>query len=662
MITEREHRTRRGGEIKVKEKRRINNSTLFTMVFLKKRWGKQKAAQALPQQALNSSTIDTASTKRRIVATPIAPSFDETTNSNVTNGTVVAGTAFPQSLPLFGSSDVSIFFGGLTVNETTGGEAQGVKRAILPESMSTRHGQDPSSSSRGRDHNWQRQTEKVSERTNEQTNILDHRSHVKEINPLSSQPPKPLDPPEIQEKNSMKSISLRTIFRENNRQGGSVGKDPPAHTATSAEDKSSSNKSVRMHRNESKSPAYINIEQTDHRDDNSDIAGNRHAKNSDLHDEESSEEYSTRDESESVAISNAENKHHQDDMSVHGMTSRCFCSVFQCMDDNSTTNGTITDMAAHENVTTKSVYNDVDEEFVNNDCSIDEESVFGDEGSSDGSNTTSSSGSLGGETLDPPAEEGLGWKKWFGLGQIRNEDEENEDTSVTPSNDSTSYSGHTNDEKSLVDGGGNIVATGEKDESNKATLGNRSSASIENGTVVSFKKEAGTCNKEDVENGGHISIKSKYSAASTNDGSIAHDPPLELKCDREGCLLPSSKPVRRVPSLSKTIQKLKKVGGSGDKGGDKSIASEVSAITSRSNKSMCSNKFKINKLTVDKSLWDPDDRQRDLYCAKPGGIKNLTVRQYINVPTPNAPDHVLIKVEVRTIIVVYCSTATLLQL
>ena len=53
------------------------------------------------------------------------------------------------------------------------------------------------------------------------------------------------------------------------------------------------------------------------------------------------------------------------------------------------------------------------------------------------------------------------------------------------------------------------------------------------------------------------------------------------------------------------------------------------------------------KFTVDKSLWDSDDRQQDLYCAERGGIENLTVRQYSSIPAPNAPDHVLVKVEVR---------------
>jgi hypothetical protein len=51
---------------------------------------------------------------------------------------------------------------------------------------------------------------------------------------------------------------------------------------------------------------------------------------------------------------------------------------------------------------------------------------------------------------------------------------------------------------------------------------------------------------------------------------------------------------------------------------------------------------------VDTNLWDHDDRQRDLYCAERGGVENLIVRQYSSLPAPNAPDHVLVKVEVRS--------------
>ena len=59
---------------------------------------------------------------------------------------------------------------------------------------------------------------------------------------------------------------------------------------------------------------------------------------------------------------------------------------------------------------------------------------------------------------------------------------------------------------------------------------------------------------------------------------------------------------------------------------------------------------------VDKKLWDHDDRQRDLYCAERGGVENLIVRQYSNIPAPNAPDHVLVKVEVRSIVQLFSVT------
>ena len=44
---------------------------------------------------------------------------------------------------------------------------------------------------------------------------------------------------------------------------------------------------------------------------------------------------------------------------------------------------------------------------------------------------------------------------------------------------------------------------------------------------------------------------------------------------------------------------------------------------------------------------DADVRQRDIYCRSHGGVENLILRQYPSIPTPNAPDHVLLKVEVR---------------
>ena len=59
---------------------------------------------------------------------------------------------------------------------------------------------------------------------------------------------------------------------------------------------------------------------------------------------------------------------------------------------------------------------------------------------------------------------------------------------------------------------------------------------------------------------------------------------------------------------------------------------------------------------VDTNLWDHDDRQRDLYCAEHGGVENLIVRQYSSLPAPNAPDHVLVKVEVRSIVQLFSAT------
>eukprot|EP00584_Thalassiosira_punctigera_P006819 CAMPEP_0172542196 /NCGR_PEP_ID=MMETSP1067-20121228/12854_1 /TAXON_ID=265564 ORGANISM="Thalassiosira punctigera, Strain Tpunct2005C2" /NCGR_SAMPLE_ID=MMETSP1067 /ASSEMBLY_ACC=CAM_ASM_000444 /LENGTH=376 /DNA_ID=CAMNT_0013328383 /DNA_START=11 /DNA_END=1141 /DNA_ORIENTATION=+ len=46
---------------------------------------------------------------------------------------------------------------------------------------------------------------------------------------------------------------------------------------------------------------------------------------------------------------------------------------------------------------------------------------------------------------------------------------------------------------------------------------------------------------------------------------------------------------------------------------------------------------------------DQDERQRDLCCARHGDIDQLIIRQHAEVPTPDAPDHVLVKVMASTV-------------
>lgn len=123
---------------------------------------------------------------------------------------------------------------------------------------------------------------------------------------------------------------------------------------------------------------------------------------------------------------------------------------------------------------------------------------------------------------------------------------------------------------------------------------------------------------------------------------------------------PPNVPLRRVPSLGKTLGFLKKSGSY-----DKSVASD-SASTSSKMKLKCMFKSKEkshkdkspsitsvppkNESTVDvysKPLDSDNKLYRDLVCMNHGGIENLVVRECNHVPRLNAKDHLLIKIEVR---------------
>jgi len=740
------------------------------MVFFTKS-GKEKTAQARSSHAPRTRPPAHPNARFKYNArasdsstTVLVPSFEATINSISTKGEVEARhhpDNEKHNAPLklnvsyrsFNEADKDIdsVFGDLSLPSVS------VGRAILPSSKdvlqtreptSTRHGEDPSSSSRGRDHDWPSQTAQVQEGAKEQINHKSLQPQVKQFDPLSSKPQKSFDQPELQEKKSKSNKAV--YFRD---QVGSEGNYPPAHTAASSVNKRSRKKHGRMpnkivqerwsnsqdyddrhslgsrRSSASSLAANPNIEQTDHRDDNSDSVVDRNANNPNSQDEEFSVEYSSCDEDESVASTNAKIAYHQDDMPNRGKSTCCSCSIFQCCDDE---DDFMTHINERETVATESVYHDGDEESTKNDCSIDGKSYLVDDCSSNSNNSASCSSNsdvtrtfhseadsdVGRKKVDPPSDEGIGWL--FGCGQCGNEvkeehestpmtpsndgtgfKEEHESKSTTPSNDGTSYSGQSDgvtgwwfrcgqldnevkqehegtttpssddgtgytgqtdhgtgcngkskdtmtDEKSLVNGGGSVVTVTkeEKDESNKTNIfRNRSSTTIE------------------VED---------YTIASVNGKSTAPAPPQQQKHDREGRLLISSIPLNPVSSLTKSLKKLKGRGNSGDKGGDKSISitpcvsivsSEKSMSLTPSTKSIRSIKSLINspknekpmnkkvqdtgKFTVDKSLWDSDDRQRDLYCAVRGGIENLTVRQYSSIPAPNAPDHVLVKVEVR---------------
>lgn len=42
-----------------------------------------------------------------------------------------------------------------------------------------------------------------------------------------------------------------------------------------------------------------------------------------------------------------------------------------------------------------------------------------------------------------------------------------------------------------------------------------------------------------------------------------------------------------------------------------------------------------------------DERHRDIHYASHGSVDNLVIRQYVDVPTPKAPDHIVVKITVR---------------
>ena len=269
--------------------------------------------------------------------------------------------------------------------------------------------------------------------------------------------------------------------------------------------------------------------------------------------------------------------------------------------------------------------------------SIDEESYY-DEGSylsNEGSYSMDSLDEDGTyQSLDPPAKNGTSstWASWFGFG---GDDEANDDTIMSPS-----------DECSTQSGGSTAF---EDEEKVSKEVYNR----------VLSKSQRGS-DKD---------TSSARSASSAKSSAATHD--------REGRPLPDGKPMKRVSSFKNTWKKLKapaspgggSVAGSvaGSLGSfkkDKSLASEethatASVTTKGSSKSKGSSggggskgagssSGNLSTKVLDKRLWDTDERQRDIYCHRNGGVENLRVRQYSDVPTPIAPDHVLVKIEVRT--------------
>ncbi|KAL3808774.1 hypothetical protein ACHAXA_005499 [Cyclostephanos tholiformis] len=644
------------------------------MGFFKKR-GKQTVAQAFSPQASparlpihgkarntnactsDSGTIVTVSTKRRILVNPLVPNF-ETNHSNNTNEAVVAvydpdseePKSPPQSFPSFGSSNLD----EKGNDSKLGLRFQGVGRSVQPmskdaphqtrEPVFMTHGQDLPSSTMVRDQgsarddppahtvesaNKKRSDKKHVSKANK--NIYTSGSNSQKYDEIShgsrqNNARKYYDI-EVGGKKVSASTDLSPVVIASASKA-SLGWFAPRSGLPLLRDKNDSREDESLKEysisDESHSTAHSNIQQSDHRDDEPINLRDWNANYSSSHVDGCSVEYSTRDS----MVDFVKNSFDQVDMSIHGTTSYCSCPLFESNDgDGDDFAEKMMVYTEHETITTKSVFEDGDEESSNNDFSIGEES-FDNSGSSDGGISVSCSVSLddrtflsdGDGSMNTKKVEPSGWETWFGCGQGGDKDkEENEDTSMTSSDEGTYLT------------------------------------SSDDGTAFSEKPEEAMKDEKRLADGVDTIIANKV----INGRSSALDPSKEQKYDSEGLLLPSSKPLRRVPSLVKSLMKVK---GNGHSAEEKSVATESSRLLSMtpSDKTICSKKSMpkasmnskvevCDKLYVDKSLWDADERQRDLFCANHGGLETLTVRQYSNVPVPYAPDHVLVKVEASTV-------------
>lgn len=114
--------------------------------------------------------------------------------------------------------------------------------------------------------------------------------------------------------------------------------------------------------------------------------------------------------------------------------------------------------------------------------------------------------------------------------------------------------------------------------------------------------------------------------------------------DREGRPLGGPKPLARRLSFRKNKNK-----GKEDRDMDKTVSTAETHAASRASSNKTADKKEDAGGDANK-MADKDVRQRDIYCKKHGNPENLTIRQYVGVPSPNAPDHILVKVEVSVIV------------
>lgn len=350
----------------------------------------------------------------------------------------------------------------------------------------------------------------------------------------------------------------------------------------------------------------------DSRDDTVDeMNKSRSVSFADTYSSHSEEEHSHRDDNDTIDFPTGQTVQHiNDDESDYGSSSFCSC-------------GTIDQVEAVNPVANFSASNDAHERAVESVSSeIDDDDTLSTDGS-DSSSTCSGTidgATLDGATLDGTVDDGtvlsyvsnqvdkeraksnggLGWLSWFVCSDGMESDVGTYNTSVPPT-----------------------------DDDDDATYNSLQTSNVYNNPASKMADE--------------------------EKKSIKQITPI--KFDQ-----PPSVPLRRVPSLSKTLGLLKKSGSY-----DKSVASDGASTTSKKKLKLFKSKDKSSKSpsttsasppsvptvdvfstpAVEKKSDSDNNLHRDLICMNHGGIENLVVRECSNVPRLNGKDHLLIKVEVR---------------
>jgi len=254
------------------------------------------------------------------------------------------------------------------------------------------------------------------------------------------------------------------------------------------------------------------------------------------------------------------------------------------------------------------------------------------------------------KSVDPPVNDST-WASWLSIGGRGGDHYESviiaeSVFSPDPSEDGNSHLGRTS----------TLVTKESFDDEDETVAESVANESISNDSKLSAKEDF---NREVAVKAEKATEKAaEKKSASINSTTQQQQTIQDCKGQSMSGIVPKAKPVRRVPILKKKWKKLKAPPASPvNKRDDASKASAETPATvsttgssykestKESSKESPPEKGKNTKnATVNTRLWDTDERQRDIYCPKHGGVKKLTIRQYTNVPTPSASDHILVKV------------------